>query len=82
MVVHLKLDISVAFDAAPTIVAPAAQCFWCSPIVINLASLVTVLPVGPTILYDKMVQIKQVQRIPLLIQVRTLLVLPMVVFQM
>ncbi|MFH6970007.1 T9SS type B sorting domain-containing protein [Flavobacterium petrolei] len=45
------LDVNVAFDAAPTIVAPAAQCFVGTPIVINLASLVTVLPVGPAQFY-------------------------------
>jgi hypothetical protein len=45
-----KLDKVFAFDAAPTIVAPAA-CFGGSPVVINLASLVTVLPVGPVQYY-------------------------------
>jgi hypothetical protein len=39
-------NVTVVSDAPPTIVAPAAQCFAGSPVVINLASLVTV-PVGP-----------------------------------
>ncbi len=39
-------NVSVVSDAAPTIVAPVAQCFVGTPIVINLAALATV-PMGP-----------------------------------
>jgi hypothetical protein len=50
MVVHLNW-ILFAFDAAPTIVAPATLVNWANLVVDNLASLVTVLPVGPVQYY-------------------------------
>nr|WP_315141126.1 T9SS type B sorting domain-containing protein [uncultured Flavobacterium sp.] len=45
-----KLDVAVAFDATPTIVAPAAQCFVGTPISIDLSTLATV-PMGPAQFY-------------------------------
>ncbi len=45
-----KLDVAVAFDATPTMVAPAAQCFVGTPISIDLSTLATV-PMGPAQFY-------------------------------